>query len=402
MTVDFLKSKAQGTVTAPPSKSYTHRALICASLSGGTVKNISLSQDALATLRALKTMGAQFVLKGNTVTFEKFDLKNASDGAVIDCLESASTLRFLIPIALLTGKQITFTGNKTLMTRPLDTYFDICKSQGIFFNKTETTLTLCGKLAPDEFYITDNISSQFVSGLMFALPLLSGDSEIIFKSSLGSMPYINLTANILKQFGINAEIYENKVFIKGGQTYVKNTVTVEGDYSSAAYFAALNLLGGKVTVTGLNKNSAEADKAYIEMFADLKNGKREFDLDNCIDLAPIMFALACFFKKVKFTGTKRLKYKESDRAVALKEELSKIGATITVLENEVTVECKEPKCPISPISSHNDHRIAMAMSILLSAIGGRIENTLCVSKSYPEFFEDLKHVGIEFNRKTDI
>ncbi len=394
MVVNIKKSRAIGTIAAPPSKSMAHRALICAALSGGSiVRNIEYSNDILATLDCLAALGAKIEKSDNVITLgglNPFDVREAT----LDCLESGSTLRFMIPLAFLLGSKITFVGSERLFARNLTIYQEIAEQNGIAFEKGEKSLTVCGKLKSGDYKIAGNISSQFISGLLFALPLLEGDSTLEITGEYESEPYVDLTIKMLDDFGVEIKKCDRIYIIKGGQKYTSKKLTVEGDYSNAAFLDGFNLLGGDVTVTGLEIASLQGDKIYKRMYNGLKSGEKQFDLSNCPDLAPVMFALSTVYGGAHFTGTKRLKIKESDRATAMQTELSKFGIKVDVGENDVTVFGGEIKTPVETLCGHNDHRIVMALSLLCSVTGGSISEAESVAKSYPQYFEKIKHLGI--------
>ncbi len=394
MIVNIKKSKAIGKVAAPPSKSAAHRALICGALSGGSrIENIEYSNDILATLDCLKALGAEVEKRGNTITLGALN-PFASKEAVLDCRESGSTLRFMIPICMLSGSKITLKGSERLFARNLTIYEEIAKQNGILFDKGEDSLTVCGTLKSDDYKIAGNISSQFISGLLFALPLLSGDSTLEITGDYESEPYVDLTLKALSDFGIVIEKCDRVYKIKGNQKYTAQHITVEGDYSNAAFLDGFNLLGGDVTVTGLDENSLQGDRIYRQMYTDLKSDKKQFDLSNCPDLAPVMFALSAVYGGAHFTGTKRLKIKESDRASAMAQELAKFGIKVDVADNDVTVYSGELKAPTDVLCGHNDHRIVMALSLLCTLTGGSINEAESVAKSYPDYFSKIKSLGI--------
>jgi 3-phosphoshikimate 1-carboxyvinyltransferase len=400
MKVSITPSKPVGTVKAPPSKSMVHRALICAALTEGcVVENLSFSKDIQATLDCLIKLGATVNVDGNAVELCKLDFFEIKDKIELFCDESGSTLRFLIPLCLLSGKTVKFKGSPRLFERPLGIYEDICKEQNLLFEKDETSLTVCGKLKSGNFKIKGDVSSQFITGLLFALPLLDGISIIEIIGKFESESYVKMTLSILKEFGIRIVYFDNRFIIYGNQKYQKSEYTVEGDCSNAAFLEALNFVGGEVNVKGMPETTLQGDRVFADMFKGLTEGEREFDLSDCPDLAPIMFALASTVGKVTFKGTKRLKLKESDRALAMKQELGKLGVDVNVSEDEVYIASGTLTPPKQPFSSHNDHRIVMAISVLLTLIGGTIEGAEAVAKSYPDFFEVLKslNIGVEIN-----
>lgn len=397
MTVTINKSKVSGEISAPPSKSMAHRYLICGAFSKESIiKCVQFSKDIIATLNCLESLGARVEINDDSVKIGGLNF-NFTPAEILDCNESGSTLRFLIPIALLFGKEITFKGTKRLFSRSLSVYEEICKSQGIKFDLKEDSLTVNGKLHSGEYYVRGDISSQFISGLIFALSLLQEESVINITEKIESGSYLDLTIKALEEFGANVIRKDERTITVGKSYYNSREISVEADYSNAAFLDAFNYLGGSVTVNGLSDNSVQGDRVYKEMFVLLKSGKPTLDISDCPDLAPVLMAVASVHNGAIFEGTKRLKIKESDRGLAMKEELEKLGIPVNVEENRITVESRPLKTPIVPISSHNDHRIVMAMSVLLSITGGTIEGAEAVSKSYPHFFSDLRKLGIEAN-----
>lgn len=397
MKVIIKPSIANGEITAPPSKSYAHRLLICSALAKGvsTINGVINSKDMEATLNCIKSLGASYSKENDTVIVnsENFIKNEISE---FYCNESGSTLRFFIPIALAFGGINKFYGTEKLLSRGLDVYYDICKSQGIKVTNELDSVTFEGKLNHGTFNVRGDISSQFISGLLFALPLLNGDSVINITTALESAGYIDITLDTLKNFGIEISRKENSFFVKGNQEYKSQNVTVEGDMSNAAFLDAFNILGGNVSVIGCNSNSYQADKVYLQHMQSIKNSTPEIDLSNCPDLAPVLFALASSQNGATFIGTKRLKIKESDRAEAMALELKKFGIDVNVCENSVVVNKGEIKKPTEALYGHNDHRIVMSLAILSSICGAEIEGCEAVSKSYPSFFEDIKSLGIKW------
>lgn len=397
MIVKISPSQAFGRVKAPPSKSMAHRLLICGALSKQSViSGVAFSKDIEATLGCLKALGARINIENDIVTIGGIDINNPPNDNKMFCNESGSTLRFLIPLCLLFGHSFTLGGSQRLMERSLSVYDEICKNQGITFSQSATSLSLCGKLSAGKYTVRGDISSQFISGLMFALPLLQQDSIIEITGKLESASYLNLTVKALADFGVQITRYDERTFyIKGNQTYKSRKLKVEGDYSNAAFLEAFNLIGGNVAVSNLSKISAQGDRVYKKMMDEIREGTPTLDISDCPDLAPVLIASAALKNGAVFTGTHRLKIKESDRGAAMAEELSKFGCDITVFENKIVV----PKCklysPKLPLSSHNDHRIAMALSVIASVYGGEIYGAQAVSKSFPDYFEKLNSLGIK-------
>lgn len=397
MIVKISPSQAFGRVKAPPSKSMAHRLLICGALSKQSViSGVAFSKDIEATLGCLKALGAKINIENDTVTIGGIDINNIPKDNKMFCNESGSTLRFLIPLCLLFGQPFTLTGSQRLMERSLSVYDEICKNQGITFSQSATSLSLCGKLSAGKYTVRGDISSQFISGLMFALPLLQQDSIIEITGKLESASYLNLTVKALADFGVQITRYDERTFyIKGNQTYKSRKLKVEGDYSNAAFFEAFNLIGGNVAVSNLSKISAQGDRVYKKMMDEIGEGTPTLDISDCPDLAPVLIASAALKNGAVFTGTHRLKIKESDRGAAMAEELSKFGCDIKVFENKIVVPKCELYSPKLPLSSHNDHRIAMALSVVASLYGGEIYGAQAVSKSFPDYFEKLNSIGIK-------
>ena len=398
MNVKIKKGRARGTVPAPPSKSMAHRMLIAAALSeGSTVSGVALSEDIKATIGALEKMGAAV----KEVAPGKYTagglLPENIPECEVNCSESGSTLRFTLPLCLLSDKKVTLTGTKKLISRPLGVYEKLCRDSGLYFSKSEDSVTVKGPLKSGRYMISMNESSQFVTGLMFALSTLDEDSFIEIEGTPESLSYVDLTIETMRLFGVNVEKNENGWRIPGGEKYRPQDCAVEGDCSNAAFLEAFNVLGGDVTVTGISKTTAQGDRVYAEYFEKIKRGET-CDLADCPDLAPVLFGIAACLGGGKFTGTRRLHLKESDRVLAMKEELAKFGVTVTEEENSVTVGSEKVKAPSEPLSSHNDHRIAMTMALLCTLTGGEIVGAEAVKKSYPDFFERIGTLGIEVER----
>lgn len=391
-------STASGIVCAPPSKSYAHRMLISAALTNElcVISNIELSNDITATLNALNALGynALYDKKNKQVTIAYTGNKTN----LYDCLESGSTLRFMIPIVLAKEGMGTFTGTTRLLARGLGIYEDIFNANNIEFKKAENSISINGKLPSGKYVVKGNVSSQFISGLLFSLPLLKEDSEIEIIPPIESIDYIKITIDVLRMFAIEIEddLPNNKILIKGNQLYQQRDSVVEGDYSNAAFLDAFNYLGGNVLVNGLNKDSLQGDKAYLNYFNILKNEVMPtIDISNTIDLGPILFTMAALLNGAIFTGINRLRIKESDRVKCVCDELVKFGVESKISKNECIIYKNELHKPTKNLSSHNDHRLVMALSVILSKFGGVIENAEAVNKSFPNFFEVIKDLGIE-------
>lgn len=398
MKLRIEKGKAKGEIKAPSSKSMAHRLLICAGLCQGksSVGEIPKCDDVLATMDCLEALGANLELKGDDVTVLGSNVKEAKPRKALFCRESGSTLRFFMPIAMLSGNVTAFEGVSALMARPMAVFESLFAEKGLLYKKEDNKIIVCGPLRGGEYNIPGDVSSQFISGLLFALPLAEEDSIINITTPLESRPYLDLTVCALNEFGVNIEWADaNTIKIKGNQAYKPTAVTVEGDASGAAFPDSLNLFGGNVKLTGLKEGSIQGDAVYPVLFDELEKGKPTISLADCPDLGPVLFAIATAKNGATFTDTKRLKIKESDRASAMATELQKFGAKVTASENSVIIDSGEFHAPKETLSGHNDHRIVMALSILLTATGGEIDGAEAVSKSYPEFFEHLRKLGIE-------
>ena len=397
MTVDIRPGKAAGTVIAPPSKSVAHRLLICAGLSEGqsVIRNVAFSEDILATLDVLKAMGARIETSGDTVTIAGCDARRARYPGRISCRESGSTLRFCIPLLMLSGTPFLLTGQGRLMERPQSVYEELFAAQGLLFRREGETLRVQGPLSPGEYTLPGDVSSQFFTGLLFALPLLRADSRIHILPPIESRSYLDLTIAALAQFGVQARWEtEDTLFIPGRQEYRRAAVTVEGDWSNAAFFEALAALGDDVRVTGVSPDSLQGDRVCVEYFREMRAGLATLDVSDCPDLAPVLMAVGAALNGVVLTGTRRLAIKESDRGAAMSQELNKLGVRCELADDRITVY-PGVRTPILPWDGHNDHRIVMAGAVLLTRTGGSITGAEAVRKSFPDFFDRLRGLGIE-------
>lgn len=398
MKASIKPSQAHGSIFAPTSKSVAHRLLICAALSENksVISGITKSEDVLATVDCLRSLGAVIESNDDVFSIVGIDMKKTAPSGILCCRESGSTLRFLIPIASLSGAKVTMGGSATLLSRPLSVYEKIFEERELLIKKIGNFLFVDGPLPSGEYIVPGDVSSQFISGLLFALPLTEEDSTIRITPPFASRSYVDLTVDALKQFGVNV-YFEDELTVKipGNQKYSAISACVEGDYSGAAFLDALNLFGSDVNVLGLNADSKQGDKVYAELYKKLIDGTPEIDIENCPDLAPILFTVAAANNGASFTSTSRLRIKESDRANAMAEELKKFGADIEVFENSVVIKKASLHTPKEVLSGHNDHRVVMSLSVLASRYGGIIDGAEAVSKSYPDFFRDIKNVGIE-------
>ncbi|WP_022819703.1 3-phosphoshikimate 1-carboxyvinyltransferase [Fusobacterium russii] len=413
-------SKLKGEISPPASKSILHRYIISASMANGKsrISNISLSDDILATISAMKNLGAiieiknrELLIDGSSFSNTKFESEKGilKDKIFIDCNESGSTLRFLIPISLIKDNNVIFKGKDSLFKRPLEPYFEILEKSGVnytFLLNKEDKLTLSGKLKSGDYKLVGNISSQFITGLLFALPLLEGQSKIEIKGKVESKSYIDLTLDCLKKFGINFKNmgYKN-IYIEGNQKYKIQNLEVESDFSQAAFFIVANALGSDVELKNINKDSLQGDSEIIDFVDKLFKAKDEsliIDGSNCPDIIPIFTLYAANSnKRVRIINIGRLRIKECDRLNATVYELSKLGFDLQEKEEEILVNYREGKKiqkETVELSVHNDHRIAMMIAIASTIYEGKIilDNASCVKKSYPNFWEDFSSLGGKF------
>ena len=404
MKVVIKPSAAHGALAAPPSKSMAHRLLICAGLSAGesVIRNLAYSEDVKATINCLRALDARIRIDGDTAYIKGVDITEPlGKTAELPCNECGSTLRFFIPLCLLCGEERVLTGTEYLMNRPLGVYREIAEKQGVVFEKSADRLRVQGRLNSGNYEVAGNISSQFISGLLFALPLLDGDSTIRLIPPVESKPYIDMTLSALRDFGIGITADGDSYRIKGGQRYRPGVLTVEGDYSNAAFFEALNYAGSDVDVVGLREDSLQGDQIYKILFKNIKEHINPIDIADCPDLGPVLFAVAALTGGAEFTGTRRLRIKESDRAAAMQAELMKLGVRVDVGENTVKVRGDALRAPSEPLCGHGDHRIVMALTVLLTKVGGVIDGAQAVGKSFPDFFDRLKDNGVDIEYEMD-
>ncbi len=400
----LVPSKLVGTVNAPSSKSITHRAILCGALASGksTINNVTFSNDIFATIEVVKALGATIDIKDNKIVITGIKNFNSNKTPVLYSNESASTLRFIIPIAMLLFESAIFTAEKSLVKRPLNVYFDIFAKQNITYNYINDDLHVNGKLKSDNFYIDGSISSQFVSGLLFATPILQGDSTINIVGELQSKPYVDLTLDVLQSFGIVIENLNYKKFIiKGNQKYIGTDYTVEGDYSQTSVFEIANYLGHEINILNTNLNSHQGDSIILE---NLKKFELDEDIvingSNCPDIVPIMALGACFRNfNTEFINISRLKIKECDRLQTTYEVLSALGAIVEITENSMHINGNSTFLGGITIDSYNDHRIAMLVAIASTKCEKPVvlTNPSCINKSYPDFFEVFKTLGGEIH-----
>ena len=404
-----------GNITIPPSKSLAHRAIICACLAPGrsVISNIDYSVDIRATIEGMRHLGASIKEDKDTLFIDGIETFQY-DGDVVNCHESGSTLRFFLPLFSLTGKRATFSGSKRLIERPQNVYEMLFQEQGIDFVRTYPNIIIDRRLKPGELTLKGNVSSQFITGLLFALPLLEADSKIHIEPPFESRSYVDLTIQMLKRFQIIVE-YEDAytLAIKGNQQYQPTDVLVEGDYSQLVFWASLGVLNHSVETHGLDLHSLQGDKKTIDIFQSMNAGIKVLDdgyqfcpgtlngtvidLNDCPDLGPMLFALATQANgKTTFQNAGRLRIKESDRIEAMETELKKLGCSISSTFGTVTITGPVKLQGNVTLHGHNDHRIVMALSILATIADEpiTIDDAQAISKSYPGFFKDLASCGI--------
>ena len=373
-----------------------HRYLIGAALSGQSclLSGVDYSEDILASIDCLKALGASLEVNGGEVTVNPGGFMSAKE-PILTCRESGSTLRFFIPLALCLGREVTLKGSERLFERPLTVYEELCREKGFAFNKGKDFVTLCGRLESGYYKLRGDVSSQFITGLILALVYLGGDSTVEVIPPFESRPYVELTLSALRAFGADVSfVTDTKIEIRKAKMHAFSG-KIEGDYSNAAFLDAFNYVGSEVKIENLDRDSLQGDKVYAEYFEKIAAGVPTLDISDCPDLGPILFALAALKNGATFLGTDRLKAKESDRGAAMHAELSKLGGGLVFGDNCITVPKQELKYNGIPLDGHNDHRIVMAMSVILSEIGGEIYGAQAVKKSYPSFFEDIRSLGAE-------
>lgn len=408
MDIRITPSKLNGTVSVPSSKSITHRMLICAGLADGisVIRNISFSKDIHATINAMKALGAEFEINGSSVTVTGIGRKSA-ENAVIDCCESGSTLRFMIPVAAVLGTAAEFRGQGRLPQRPITPYIREMSDKGITFNYDNTMpFSISGKLKGGKYCLEGDISSQFITGMLLALPLAENDSEIIMTSPLQSKPYADMTVRCLENFGIEINETDNGYYIKGNQHYKPYNTAVEGDYSQAAFFFVADAIGNNVKISNLADESIQGDKKIVEIISALcyNNSGNEksvysVDAENIPDLVPVLAVLCSLSGKTsEITGIQRLKIKESDRIISTADMINSLGGKAIPSDDSLLIKPVESFIG-GTVDSCGDHRIVMSAAIAATRARGDVVilNADAVEKSYPDFFSDFNNIGGKAN-----
>lgn len=414
MKVKISPSTVSGNVKIPASKSMAHRALICASLAKGKsiISNVTNSKDIEATIQCMQALGASInSIDETTYEVEGTDLFSQTGNITCNANESGSTLRFLIPLAACTNAKVKFLGHGRLLQRPMDVYANEFKEQHIDFAQSNQEIIVHGQLQAKEYIVQGNISSQFITGLMFVLPLLSSDSTLTITEPYESKSYVNLTIQMLSKFGIDiVETSSNSYFIQGNQQYTAHNISVEGDFSQLAFFAVLGTLNHTISCTNMDMQSVQGDMAILDCIPSFlsEDDKLTFfkkhpttqtiDLSNCPDLGPILCVLASYTKgTTNIINAARLRMKESDRIEAMETELKKWGVDISSTFDSIQIQGKEHYAMNNQVEifGHNDHRIVMAMTVFGLCADSEciIDDAQAITKSYPTFFEDIKSLG---------
>ena len=402
--------KLVGELSPPPSKSVLHRYIIASSLAKGTskIENISFSEDIIATIEAMKKLGAKIEQKDNYLLIDGSDtFKNLNENIEIDCNESGSTLRFLFPLSIVEENKVLFKGRGKLFKRPMTPYFQNFEKYKIkHFYINENEILLEGKLKAGIYEVDGNISSQFITGLLFSLPLLDGESKIIINGKLESSNYIDISLDCLSKFGI--KIINNsyqEFIIEGNQSYKAGNYRTEADYSQAAFFLVANAIGSNIKINDLSENSLQGDKKIIDFISEIdkwsSNDTLILDGSETPDIIPILSLKAAVSgKKIEIVNVERLRIKESDRLKATVEELSKLNFDLIEKKDSILINSREDfkankNEKIVSLSAHSDHRIAMMIAIAATCYDGEIllDNLDCVKKSYPNFWEVFLSLG---------
>lgn len=411
--INIDSSQLNGTVEIPPSKSDVHRAVICAALSRGrcAVSPVALSEDIKATIGCIRALGAKIHIEGNRLTVDGGGLFSV-DNCLLDCGESGSLLRFIIPVVSAMGISATFTGSGRLPQRPIGVYLDCLPKAGVKCTTSSgLPLKVEGQLRAGEFKIPGNVSSQFITGLMFALPLLDGDSKIILTSPLESRAYVDITVNCMAKFGVEVQPTDYGYFIRGSQRYAPRDYATEGDWSNAAFFMTAGALCGDITVKGVDRSSAQGDREIADILsrfgADVQFGEdcvrvrkssltaADIDARQIPDLVPVLAVCASFAEgTTNITGAERLRIKESDRLSAIANAINALGGKVVEKQDGLVITgVKSLRGGI--VEGVNDHRIVMAMSVaaLMAEDTVTVTDSESVSKSYPGYFDEYNRLG---------
>jgi len=414
MKVEVFPSKVSGSIQPPASKSFLHRAIICACLAKGhsTINNIILSDDVMATVQAFRSMGVSITVNDNSFDIYSDGFESFSSSVDIDCNESGSTIRFLIPI-LSNDDFAYFKGKSSLISRPFDIYESLYTSKGLVFEKDNTKITTKGRITSGNYEVRGDVSSQFISGLLFVLPMLEGDSTIKIVGNFESEQYVNMTVDLLKRFNVNVRKIDKTFFIKNSQKYRSTTINAETDYSQMAFYAVLGIVNNTIEINGINEDSLQPDKQILDIITNMggkieKNNNSvkihksettgmQIDVSQCPDIAPILGVLGSVSKGVtKIVNARRLVMKESNRLLSTYNTLKKYGVEVIMDEDSLTIFETE-KLRGNVFDSYNDHRIAMTAAIAATIADSKVTilNAEAINKSYPTFYQDLEKLGVK-------
>lgn len=407
MNITITPTPLRGAIRPPASKSQAHRLIIAAALAGGesVISHVNNSQDITATLRCMEALGAKYTWTDET-TLRLSGITGEMPGGEMDCGESGSTLRFLIPVALAAARGGTFRGHGRLMERPQEPYFDIFREKDIRWEKEGDTLTVSGELTPGVYCLPGDVSSQFITGLLYALPLLEGDSVIRLTTPLQSSGYVDMTIEALRHFGVAVKAITGGWFVPGNQQYIPRDGAVEADFSQSGFFYAMAGMGSDLKITGLSGESCQGDRIVVPYMEKLEGwGEVTLDVRECPDLVPPLAARAALRpgQTTHIVGAERLRIKESDRLASVTAVLGAMGADIEEHPDSLTIYGKENLPGGVTVESWNDHRIAMmaaaAATKCLAPV--TIRGAECVGKSYPLFWEDYKALGGRIREVTE-
>ena len=415
MTVIIHPKPLSGSVRIPPSKSQAHRAIIAASLAKGksVITNIAYSDDIVATIGAMEKIGVRFIQNPNQLIVNGINRISVTDDNFIECNESGTTLRLVMPVISLSRQKIVFTGKKSLFQRPLGIYESLFQKMNLPFQKSETSFILSGSVTSGDYELPGNVSSQFVSGLLFALPLCKDDSRLTVLEPFESRGYVDLTIDMLKIAGVNVKVDGNTYLISGSQQYKPFNLKIEGDYTQLATYAVMGLCNGDIDCIGVPETSLQPDRRILD-FIRLAKGQYTlgenritfkkmptvgavFDVSQSPDIAPALCILAAASKgESRIENAYRLKYKESNRLYSVYNTLKTLGVSATLLEDGLVIQGKT-SFEGGVFDSFNDHRIVMAIAAA-SVLGTTqiiIRNADAVNKSYPDFFADMAKLGAD-------
>ncbi len=430
MKVKINPTKLGGTISIPPSKSYSHRAIIAAALATpnnkkdtSKIENLKYSVDITTTTDIMNDWGAEIQVLEDSEIIKGNSGKVTPKNEYVQCNESGSTIRFLIPIGISSENELIFDGKGKLIERPLHSYYKIFDEKGIeyYHNNEQLPLKIKGKLSSGVYEIDGNVSSQYITGLLYTLPLLDGDSKIIINKTLESKGYIDLTLEMLELAGVKVANNNYASFdIKGNQVYNPFNYVIEGDYSQVAFWIVAGILGNEIKCLHVKKESLQGDKeiveivkrmgANIDVFDDyiiVKPSKTKgtiIDLSQCPDIGPILTVLAALSEgETRIINAERLRIKESDRITAMRTELNKLGANIIEENDSMIINGVDKLTGGITVDAWNDHRIAMALAIASIKTEGSfiIEGAESVKKSYPHFWEDFTKMGGNIEKMED-